>query len=374
MHASFSFCGINIEDIGLSYAPELTDTYVSKPAEAQSHYESFEAHNGGYFYGSWFAPKEFTLRCFFEETSIENGIVGKIYALFKVGKSGKLIFSRQPWCYYDATVTEPVELNLTNYLNGTVTVHMKAMYPFARSDIKTNTRAEKYHDMLMNSTAVFEKAEMDYISNVYTDITSPPETPVVLANQGTERAALGVAIAGNVGKGVIIKNLTTGQSCKFVAVSKAKTSDVNREVVIDPISGKIYTGRVNTHIDRETGKTIFDGYTEKELAFLYHEYGFLELESSFPAIRNIYVSSLGDNHVKISNIITENVENKYIYTAGKWRKIKEQLDEHTLRVDSTVPSGRVERTMIIPMNEITVEPITTMDITSLRFIYKPTYS
>ena len=355
MHASFSFCGTDIEDLGLSYAPEIENTYISKPANSVSHIQTFDSHDGGYFYGSNFEPKEFTLRCYFEEQSIETRVLAEVYRLFKVGTSGKLIFSRNPWCYYYATVTDPIDLNLTNYLNGSLTIHMKAMYPFARSDVLKNTRAEKYHDQLMSNSAVFEKDEM-ILPYSYNNLTQ--KTKLILANQGTERAALGVAIAGNVNDGVVITNETTGQSCKFVAVKKEKTSDVNKEVIIDPISGK----------------TTLVGAGTKELAFLYHEYGFLELESSFPAVRNIYVNSLGSESLNIANILNQNMVGKYIFAVNQWRKIIDQPDKHTLVVDSEVPAGSMERTMIIPMNEIIVTPITTMDITSLRFIYKPTYA
>lgn len=359
MHASFSFCGTDIEDLGLNYAPEIENTYVSKPASAVAHYETFDGHNGGYYYGSWFEPKEFILRCYFEETNIEKGILRNIDTLFRVGNSGKLIFSRSPWCYYYATVTEPVEYNLRNYLNGLVTIHMKAMYPFARSDIYKNTRAEKYHDILMGSTAVFEKEEM-LISGEYTNITERITfaDPIVLANQGTERAALGIAIAGDVGAGVVISNLTTGQSCKIVAVKKNVTSNVNKEVIIDPISGK----------------TMLVGSGTKQLAFMYHEHGFLELESSFPAKRNLYITTNGNNKITVSNIVKEDLVGKYVFAVNKWYKILSQPDVHTFVVSGNVQSGRTERTMVIPMNEITVDPVTTMDLTSLRFIYKPTYA
>ena len=355
MHASFSFCGTDIEELGLTYAPELENTYVSRPAEATAHYESFEGHNGGYVYGSWFAPKEFVLRCFFEETSIESGILQKVYSMFKVGRSGKLVFSRTPWCYYYATVTEPVEENLTNYLNGYVTIHMKAMYPFARSDIYCNTRAEKYHDMLMNNTAVFEKEAM-MLPDTYRNLTS--QTTILLANQGTERAALGIAIKGDVGTGVTIANNTTGQSCKVIAITKALTTNANKEVVIDPISGK----------------TMLVGVGSTQIAFLYHAYGFLELESSFPAKRNLYVTTTGNHTINVANIIREDYTGKYIYAGGKWSKILTQPDEHTFTVQGNITVGQTERTMIIPMNEIVITPVSTMSIDSIRFIYKPTYA
>lgn len=355
MHASFSFCGTDIEDLGLSYAPEIENTYILKPATGIAHYETYDGHSGGYYYTSWYEPKEFTLRCYFEEKSIETGILRKVDSLFKVGRTGKLIFSRSPWCYYYATVTEPVEHNLTNYLNGIVVIHMKAMYPFARSDIYKNERTDKYHDIMMNNTAVFERDEM-VLTKQFTNITQ--QKSIFIANQGTERAALGIAVAGNVGDGVIIKNTTTGQSCKIVAITKAETSNVNKEVVLDPISGK----------------TMLVGAGEKKLAFKYHEYGFLELEPAYPAIRNVYINTTGANAIEVTNILTEDVVGKYIFAAGEWRKITQQPDKHTLVLNSPPEAGHMERTMIIPMNEIIITPITSINITSLRFIYQPTYA
>lgn len=355
MHASFSFCGTDIEDLGLNYAPEIENTYVLKPAATTAHYETFEGHNGGYLYGAWSEPKVFILRCYFEEKSIESGIMQKIYSLFKVGRSGKLIFSRSPWCYYYATVTEPIEENFTNYLNGYIIIHMKAMYPYARSDIYQNSYTEKYHDQMMRNTAVFESEEM-LLPDIYTNITETKT--IILANQGTVNAALGIAIAGDTGTGVIISNTTTGQTCKVIAVSKAKTTDVNREIVIDPISGK----------------TMLVGNGYQKMSFVNHEYGFLELEHSFPAIRDIYIHSAGSNQINVSSILKGDLFGKYIFASGSWRKIIEIPDEHTLRVDSKVPAKNMEKTMIVSMNEIVISPVSSMDIDSLRFIYKPTYA
>ncbi len=355
MAGGFTFCDTDIGSLGLYYVPELADTFVYRPAETQSHIETFEGHNGGYFYGSWYSPKEFTLRCYFENYKIDKGIMAQIYALFRVGRSGKLIFDRRPWCYYYATVTDPTTEDFTNYENGVITVHMRAMYPYARSDIVKNNRAEKYHDQMMGNTAVFEKDDM-LLPTTYTDITSPCQ--LIIANQGTERAALGVAVAGNVGDGIIIANNTTGQSCKLVAIKKKDTTNVNKEVIVDPINGK----------------TMLVGAGEKKLAFLYHEYGFLELETSFPAIRNLYINCLGSTRINVANILNENMIGKYIFAAGSWRKITNQPDRHTLIVNSAVPAGKTERTMVIRMNEISITPITTMDLSSLRFIYKPTYA
>ena len=352
-NGSFTFCGTDIRSLGLAYAPDMSETFVYRPAEAQSAIETFEAHNGGYYYGSWYAPKDFTLRCFFEETNIDKGIMGKVYALFKVGKSGKLVFDRRPWCHYYATVTDPVHADFTNYLNGLITINLKAMYPFARSDIETCFRTDPNYDTMVANSAVFDKEGME-LPKEY-DLTE--QTSLILANIGSERAALGIKISGDVGDGVIITNSTTGQRCKLVAINKTNTTNVNRSVLVDPISGK----------------TVIVGTGFKELAFKYHEYGFLELEPAYPALRNLYIDQCINNTVTVTNIIDENLTGKYIFIKNKWNKILSQPDKHTLNVEGTITGPEKERTMIIPMNEITVTPVTTMDI-HLEFIYKPTFA
>ena len=358
MAGGFSFCDTDIASLGLYYVPELEDVFVYKPAEFESHIETFEGHDGGYYYGSWYSPKEFTLRCYFEDSRIDKGIMSKVYALFKKGKSGKLIFDRRPWCYYIATVTDPVELDLKNYENGIVTIKLKAVYPYARSDIITNTRSEKYHDTLMDNTAVFDKTEMDR-DREFTNINIQHSHPmyIKLANPGQENAPLGVAVAGNVGEGLIISNNTTGQSMKLVAITDTVTP-VGKEVLVDPINGK----------------TIITGDGENKISFLYHEYGFLSLAPSYPALRNIYITYDHDQIITVLNVLNQDVIGKYIFIVNAWYKIVEQIDRHTIKVDKAVMYKSSERTMIIPMNEITITPVSEVNLRSLRFIFKPTYA
>jgi len=361
----FSFCGTHIKTFGLEYAPEIENTYVYRPAFTNSHIETFEGHNGGYYYGAWKEPKEFILRCLFEEKDIDKGIMSRIYAFFRVGKSGKLIFDKQPWCYYYATVTDPIEEDFSNYRNGLITIHMKAMYPFARSDImssymkplETNSQySEKEYNHLMTNTAVFDRPGME----LATEYSLVQKRNIHLVNPGTERAALGFEISGDVGSGIIIENQTTGQQCKMIAITKDMTTNVNKKIVVDPISGK----------------TMLIGAGTKELKFICHQYGFLELAPNFPAIRNLYINWSGTRDIGVTNILEEDLTGKYIFINGEWYQITEQVNNHLLRVDRATPATQEaiqEKTMAISMNEIVINPITTMDIT-IRFIYKPTYS
>jgi len=350
---SFTFCGIDVSSLGLEYAPDISETFVYRPAGTQSFINTYDSHNGGYYYGFNVEPKEFTLRCIFEEKNIDKGIMAKIYALFKVGKTGKLVFSRRPWCYYYATVTDPVQTEYTNYLNGIVTISLKAMYPFARSNITTVLRGDKNYEMLRANTAVFDKEDMEL--PIEYDLME--ESHLLLANQGAERAALGFYLSGDVGEGIIIKNHTTQQECKMIKITNENTTDVNKEVFVDPINGKV----------------LLIGDNTKEYAFKFHEYGFIELEPAYPAMRDIFINSVIGGTVSVANKIDQDITGRYIHINNEWHEILDQPDEHTLTVDSAVYLHKQTRTMAILMNEIEIRPITDMDV-HIRFIYKPTYA
>ena len=46
MEGGFSFCGVDIADLGLEYAPENANTYVYSPGAFDVNDESFPAHDG----------------------------------------------------------------------------------------------------------------------------------------------------------------------------------------------------------------------------------------------------------------------------------------------------------------------------------------
>ena len=361
MKGGFSFCGIDIADIGLEYAPENKDTYVYRPTEFNIHEETFEGHDGGYFYGVTRQPKEFILRCYYEDTHIAKGVLAKAYSLFKVGKSGMLIFQRRPWCYYYATVTSVDQTNMYSYLNGMFVVTMKAYYPLARGlevngKLMSNAVGDPYHGEIMMNTAILEKEVMV----PPTTFTTIPSNPILLYNPGTERANVSIVLQGQAGSepgdGVVIENTTINQSCRYVLFNTTGTKEV--------------------HTDGISGKTTYDN----QLAFLYHDYGFIELEPAYPILRNVYVSYTGST-VTATNILYQEEEEKewytgkYIYLNG-WYKIASCADKHTLTLETSTGAQttiHTFRTTIAPMNEINIT-LTNTTLSKISFIYKPTFA
>ena len=362
MEGGFSFAGTNIGEIGLFYVPELETTYVYSPAGASIHDETFDGHNGGYYYGTWRQPKEFTLRCYFEMERIDMGIMARIHHMFAVGKAGKLIFDRRPWCYYWARVSEPITFDLKNYENGLVTIKMKAYFPFARSEDLYNDWLMNHHEEVMKNTALFDRAEVVPPTSIIADddtldLSANETHNFILGNPGTERSPVGIAIAGDAFNGVQIINNTTNETIQFIGLTKAKTTTIGKHIRCDAINGKTI---------------ITDGSTS-QMCFLYHDSGFLSLESGYPCIRDVHVYSDQTTTIQVVNRIEENVVGKYIWI-GKWIKITACQDvNHLTLQEAPSVSGYVQSTIML-MNEITVKALDDISLTKLEFIYQPVFA
>ena len=358
MRGGFSFCGVDIAKWDLEYAPELTDTYVWGPAGYNVNEESFEAHDGGYFYGTTMKPKEFTLRCYYEEQHVNRGIIANITSFFYRGRTGRLIFKRRPWVWYNATVVSIDYSKMTNTQNGVITIGMKAYYPFARHDTlwmldDPPNQADKEHNSALLSETMTPANKIITGSEPLTEATS-----FMLYNGGTEKAAVAVEIAGDVGEGVTIYNRTTGQSCGFVAMSKAITSDVGNYFICDSLNGK----------------TMLTDGTNHELSFLYHDGGFIDLKPAFPIDRNIEITMMQNSIIITSREkFDETMAGKYVWLRNAWHKITAVLNESTAYIDEVMPEETTEVTTIAEMNELEVVPTSTMSLTRLNLIYKPTF-
>lgn len=360
----FMFNGTDITDLGLEYVPELADTYVYSPAETIVHDETFEGHDGGYYYGAWKQPKEFTLRCYFSEKRINMGIMARIHQVFKVGQSGKLVFKRRPWCYYNARVIESVLPEFTNYLNGIITIRMKAYFPFARSDVMFCERNDPHYDEVMSNTAFFNKKEMIPPTSFKNITNSNLTLPILLANPGTEVTPVAISIAGDVGMGITITNTTTKQKCSFVKITKELT----------PAASRAYEQDARVVCDGLNGKTVLiDNAGLVYPGYLYHHEGFISLEPSFPVVRGIFANISNGNILETTNILESNYVGQYIYLGSNgWCRIVTQPDKHTLVINKNVSPLEIQTT-IMRMNEITITPVGSFDLTKLEFGYKPAF-
>ena len=360
----FIFDGVDISSLGLEYVPENGDTYVWNPAQAAMHEQKFDGHDGGYYYGFTYQPKDFNLRCVFENHKIKDGFMAMLYHVFKPGKTGRLVFSRRPWVYYMATVITPPSITmLLNPSNGLLTITMRVYYPFGRTDkmyIEATDPDSK--DVYLNSAMMTGSAW-----NLPTSFGSPTistQKSFELFNPGDARADVAVEIAGDFGTGVIIENHTNGQQMKFIGATRANTTNMSRYILCDGLNGKCLLTN--------------DSGTVRELGFLYHDYGFIQLEPAFPCARNVYVNgSSGSTEISVSNyIISQDWVGQYIckQSGGNRYKISAvNPSTNKITLAKALTENMKGMAVIIKMNELSIYPVTTMSITRLKFVYKPTF-
>lgn len=360
MTGGFRFCDVDIADIGLKYAPTLADTYVYRPTQRSVHDQSFAGHDGGYFYGVTAKPKEFSLRCYFEETAIKNGLMTDIYDLFKSGRTGSLVFQQREWCWYTATVTNVDTSQMLNKENGFVVINMRAYYPFARTEYWTTDNAYG-QDILYNSAALNSSAKIPPRSIITTGSMNAQDFnnyTILLYNPGTERAKLAIEIMGNCPDGVTIANATTRQECKLVSLDP--TLITNGYIIVDALNGKVV---------KKAGNNV-------TYAYLFHDHGFIDLEPAYPIIRDVSAEYIEDSTTVTLADPVPNCVGKYIWVANAWHKIVSMSSSTSLTISGAAESSGEEITDIVLMNELTVTPDNpnNFSITRLKFSYLPTFT
>ena len=352
----FTFCGVSVADCGLHYVPKADNIFVWD-SNYETHSVEVAGHHGGYYFGSTIKPKAFDLDCYFEDiTSLQ---LKQIQALFHRGRTGELVFSDRPFLTYTATVTEWTRPEIYATKSGLITLHLTAFYPFARMDrysvLDFEEYGSTYEDLVKGSTGVMLTS--DTPANVIDTTTAlTAVTSFLLYSCGDERADPVIRIAGSVGTGVSIYNSATKQTCAIKGLTKALTSNVNKWLEIDTLSGKVY---------------LTDG-TTPVMSFLYHDRGFIQLEGSAPIRRSVPFTYTG-NALASDALFTPNDEEKYVNISGTWRRITDYMNPSAVLIDYTYGAPGSATSDIVTMNYITVTPVTTMEITKLEFHYNPTF-
>ena len=284
MKNSFIFDGVDMEHLGLEYAPELSQTYVYGGAQIKNHEDNFDGADGGYYYGYTVQPKDFKQRCIFEGSHInKTDMMMRIEGLFRKGRTGKLIFKNRPWCYYVATVMASVSFSdLRSYQSGIQTINLRAHYPFARSDQKFIGTSDVNKDSLLAHTGMFIQGDVpvdfgvrySYYFNSLRGSANPVREYIVY-NPGTEYADVALELSGNVADGLEIINETTGDMCRIIATTRADTTIAGRKIVIDGLNGKCYIIDNNRNYLQD--------------AYISHDEGFIRLAPCTPFMRNCQV-------------------------------------------------------------------------------------
>lgn len=182
---------------------------------------------------------------------------------------------------------------------------------------------------------------------------SASSTSFLLYNPGTERAHTVFRIAGNVGDGMLIRNLTTGQRCKIVNLTDES----------------LLPG-AHLDLDSKMGQTRIVLGDSRELAFAMHDEGYIELAPCTPFERSIAISHTEDSNIVTSEgLFLPHMEGQFLYLDG-WKKIRQITDAHLAILSDEVASSGTTSTPIVTMNEIEISG-ENLALTMLEVDYTP---
>ena len=185
---------------------------------------------------------------------------------------------------------------------------------------------------------------------------TPPNvssTSFLLYNPGTEWAHTVFRIAGNVGDGMLIRNLTTGQRCKIVNLTEESL-----------LSG------AHLELDSRMGQTRIVLGDSRELAFAMHDEGYIELAPCTPFERSIAISHTEDSNIVTSEgLLLPYMEGQFLYLDG-WKKIRQITDVHSAILSDKAASSGTTAVLIVTMNEIEISG-ENLALTMLEVDYTP---
>ena len=160
----------------------------------------------------------------------------------------------------------------------------------------------------------------------------------LLYNPGTETGHTVFRIAGEVGNdGLLIRSLTTGQRCKVVNLkADSLLEGACRELDSEKCQTRIVLGE------------------ESELAFLFHDGGYITLAPCLPFVRTIKVShTAGSNMVYSDRAFAPHMKGQYLFL-DSWKCIRQVTDANTIILSAPVERTGMTDTPVVTMNEIEI--------------------
>lgn len=237
--------------------------------------------------------------------------------------------------YYEVVPSKKISISLYDQMpangirlySGTFTASFVCYEPFGK--------------LLRSSfSGVCGEAELMGTGILPSDIMPTPHdmgsTSFLLYNPGTERAHTIIRLAGNVGAGLLIRNLTTGQRCKITGLTESSL-----------LPGACL------ELDSAMGQTRIVLGDEMELAFPFHDEGYIELTPCTPFIRCAEVTHTEGSNIVLSPSFKKWMSGQYVYIDG-WKKLSQAADGSAI-VSQAIGSSGVTQTPITTMNVICVE-------------------
>lgn len=234
---------------------------------------------------------------------------------------------------YDVYPSKRIQISLYDHAgnagilySGTFVASFTAYEPFGR--MLRSSYAGTCTDAELSGTGILDEDMMPAAPG----LDSPN---CLIYNPGTERAHTVIRLAGDVGDGLLIRNLTSGQRCR---ITRLKEDSLLPGAWLELDSGMGQT------------RIVLGG--ESQLAFAFHDEGYLELAPCMPFVRALRIS-----HTAGSNIVTSDhgflkpMQGQYLYLNG-WRKIREITNANQAILSENAEADGTITTPVVTMNEI----------------------
>lgn len=246
------------------------------------------------------------------------------------------MFDHKPYCWYDVVASKRIAITLydqadesgNKLYSGTFTATFTCYEPFGKmfrssyeGDADDNALA---HTGLLTATMMPAPPTLESRS-------------FLMYNPGTEAAHTIIRVVGDVGSGMLIRNLTTGQRCRIVDL-KADSLLEGQVLELDSARGQT--------------RTVLGDHTE--IAFPFHDEGYITLAPCTPFIRALRVNySSGSNIITSDGGFLPHMEEQFVYLDG-WKKIRLVNNENKAVISETMTGSGTAETPVVTMNEIEI--------------------
>lgn len=366
--------GIPLSAYGFYYVPDNKEWHRWQ-SEFKVSEKIVDSQDGGSRYGVSIQPKDFNIRCYFEdipEHQLDAGLL-----LLHNKEAGQIRFGERDITY---TVSAYKPADVTKYtshsglVSGLVTFYMRAYYPFGLMPSRYWDADEVYENpFIVAHTTILPEIELPPNPLNVRDILELPDlTPMTAQwthyelNGGNAKADTIIRIAGDVGSGITIYNKTTKQTCRVVGLTETETNDKG-PLTLDSRTGEVYLSWLDSDAIKWPG-------------YRYHDRGFIQLAPSMPAFRDIKLEVLfSDIGMYQGNIAPRYPEVRTISYLDNGTRKWATCDGTTLkplRTDGsdtlTIPDGIIAVTPVV-LNELVITPDDTMSIKWFSVDYHHTF-
>lgn len=246
------------------------------------------------------------------------------------------MLDRRPYVTYDVVPSKRIVINQYAHgsasgetlYSGTFTAYFKCYSPFGRM---TMTAIEPGDTGCYGGTGLLSRTMMP-------PAPTPSSKSFLVYCPGTERANTLIRLAGDVGDGLTIHNATTGQRCRIDGLR------------INSLPPGSYIS-----IDSAMGQVLSHKGDDTELAYHFHDLGYVQLAPCLPLVGNVELAhTAGSKEIRSRGAFLSHMTGQYVYLGG-WKKIHRIDSADVAHLMTNAETTGASTTPIATMNEVYLE-------------------